>query len=387
MRFGILVLFTSLSLGVHAQDDVFRRIQTAAIEAADGDTIILPEGRFSFGRSLSVDDKKNLVIKGAGMDKTVISFKNQIDGAEGFKINRCANIRLMDFTLQDAKGDCIKILNTEELFMERVKTEWTAKPNPKNGAYGIYPVSCKGVIIDGCVAIGASDAGIYVGQSYDVTVRNCTVRHNVAGIEIENCVNADVYNNTATENTGGILVFDLPELPLKRGRNIKVHHNRVLMNNHKNFAPKGNIVGQVPPGTGVMVLASENVEIYENQIIQNRTASVSVISFYLSERPYNDAQYNPYAYNVSIYRNAIEKAKQGPSKQTRIGLLLWVKFGKNVPAILYDGIVDAKRNAGGEAGNENRLCITDNSLETFADLDADNGFKGLSRDIQKFRCR
>lgn len=387
MRFiGILLLFLTASMA-YAQDEVFRRIQTAAIEAVDGDTIVLPEGRFTFNRSLSVDDKKNLVIKGAGMDKTVISFKDQIDGAEGFKINRCTHIRLMDFTLQDAKGDCIKILNTEGVFLERVKTEWTAKPSPKNGAYGIYPVSCKGVVIDGCVAIGASDAGIYVGQSYDVVVRNCTARHNVAGIEIENCVNADVYNNTATENTGGILVFDLPELPLKRGRNIKVHHNRVLQNNHKNFAPKGNIVGQVPPGTGIMILASENVEVYENQIIQNRTASVSVISFYLSERPYNDAQYNPFSYNVHIHHNTIEKAKQGPSKQTRIGLLLWAKFGKNVPAILYDGIVDPKLNAGGSAGNENCLCITDNSVETFANMDAGNRFKGLSHDIQKYRCK
>lgn len=387
MRF-IGILFLSLATLIsHAQDEVFRRIQTAAIEAADGDTILLPEGNFRFSRSLSVDDKKNLVIKGAGMDKTILSFKDQIDGAEGIKINRCTHIRLLDFTLQDAKGDCLKILNTEGLFMERVKTEWTAKPNPKNGAYGIYPVSCKGVMIDGCVAIGASDAGIYVGQSYDVTVRNCTARYNVAGIEIENCVNADVYNNTATENTGGILVFDLPELPLKRGRNIKIHNNTVLMNNHKNFAPKGNIVGQVPPGTGVMVLASENVEIYENKISQNRTASISVVSYYITERPYTDAQYNPFSYNVAIYRNTIEKAKQGPSKQVRLGLLLWAKFGKNVPGILYDGIVDPKQNAGGSAGNENRLCITNNTEESFANLDAGNSFKGLSRDVQKYRCK
>lgn len=387
MRFIFALSLFLLSFSLYAQEDVFRRIQTAAIEAADGDTIVLPEGTFTFGRSLSVDDKKNLVIKGAGMDKTILSFKGQIDGAEGLKINRCTHIRLMDFTIQDAKGDCIKILNTEGLFMERVKTEWTAKPNPKNGAYGIYPVSCKGVVIDGCVAIGASDAGIYVGQSYDVTVRNCTARHNVAGIEIENCVNADVYNNLATENTGGILVFDLPELPLKRGRNIKVHNNRVLQNNHKNFAPKGNIVGQVPPGTGVMVLASENVEVYENQIVQHRTAGISVVSYYITERPYTDAEYNPFSYNVYIHHNAVEHAKQGPSKQTRLGLLLWVKFGKNVPAILYDGIVDAKRNAGGSAGNENRLCISGNSVETFANLDAGNGFKGLSRDLEKYRCK
>lgn len=386
MRLACILFLCLCSCAVRAQEDVFRRLQTAAIEAEDGDTLLIPEGRFEFGRSLSVDGKKNLVIKGAGMFKTILSFKNQVDGAEGMKINGCKNITLVDFAIQDAKGDCIKILNTENLLMKNVVTEWTAKPSKKNGAYGIYPVSCKGVTIDGCVAIGASDAGIYVGQSYDVTVRNCIARHNVAGIEIENCVNAEVYNNHAYENTGGILVFDLPELPLKRGRNIKVHNNNVENNNFKNFAPKGNIVGEVPPGTGVMVLASENVEIYGNTISNHRTASVSVISFYISERPYNDAAYNPYSYAVKIYDNKITRSKMGPSKQTRIGLLLWVKFGKNVPAILYDGIIDPAKNAGGAAGNENKLCITNNTDESFANLDAGNGFKNLNRDIQKFRC-
>lgn len=54
------------------------------------------------------------------------------------------------------------------------------------------------------MAIGASDAGIYVRQSRDVIVRNSRAEFNVAGIEIENTVNADVYGNTATNNTGGI---------------------------------------------------------------------------------------------------------------------------------------------------------------------------------------
>lgn len=38
----------------------------------------------------------------------------------------------------------------------------------------------------------------------------------MAGIEIENSLNAEVYENEATENTGGILVFDLPDLILKK---------------------------------------------------------------------------------------------------------------------------------------------------------------------------
>src|SRR5581483_10115819 len=100
-------------------------------------------------------------------------------------------------------------------------------------------------------AIGASDAGIYVGQSQKVVVRKCRAEQNVAGIEIENCTDADVYENMATNNAGGLLVFDLPGLQAKNGRRVRVHDNQVFANNHENFAPKGNIVATVAPGTGM----------------------------------------------------------------------------------------------------------------------------------------
>lgn len=387
MRLLFLTFLLMITSFAYSQDDVFRRLQTAAIEAESGDTIYLPEGKFQFSRSFSIDGKKDIVVLGKGMDKTIISFKNQIEGAEGFKINQCENISLIGFTLQDAKGDCIKILNSQTLYMKDVKTEWTGRPSKKNGAYGIYPVNCHSVDIYSCAAIGASDAGIYVGQSHDVSVRNCFVKNNVAGIEIENCIVAVVSDNIVTENTGGILVFDLPELPLKHGKFVEVYNNKVFSNNYKNFAPKGNIVGEVPPGTGIMVMATEDVKVYKNSITNNRTASISVVSYYMTERSYNDKEYNAYPYNINIYDNNIEMSQKGPSKQTRLGLLVWIKFGKKVPAILYDGIIDKNKNAGGSAGNENKICVKNNTIETFSNLDAGNGFKGLNYDVEKFRCK
>ncbi|MCP5972769.1 right-handed parallel beta-helix repeat-containing protein, partial [Klebsiella pneumoniae] len=78
------------------------------------------------------------------------------------------------------------------------------------------------VLIDSVLVIGASDAGIYVGQSRNIIVRDSIARFNVAGIEIENSFNADVHDNVATKNTGGILVFDLPNLPQQGGHNVRV---------------------------------------------------------------------------------------------------------------------------------------------------------------------
>ena len=107
----------------------------------------------------------------------------------------------------------------------------------------MYPVESKNVLIDSCVAIGASDAGIYVGQSENIIVKNSVAEFNVAGIEIENSYYADVFNNYASNNTGGILVFDLPDIPQQGGHHIRVFNNKSVNNNTDNFAPEGNIVG------------------------------------------------------------------------------------------------------------------------------------------------
>ena len=62
--------------------------------------------------------------------------------------------------------------------MINLRTEWTGGPKSTNGAYGLYPVESKDVYIDGCIAIGASDAGIYVGQSKNIIVKNSQAMYN-----------------------------------------------------------------------------------------------------------------------------------------------------------------------------------------------------------------
>ena len=66
--------------------------------------------------------------------------------------------------------------------MIRLRTEWTGGPKETNGAYGFYPVESKDVLIDGCVAIGASDAGIYVGQSQNIIVKNSIAQYMWRGL-------------------------------------------------------------------------------------------------------------------------------------------------------------------------------------------------------------
>jgi parallel beta-helix repeat protein len=265
----VLISLLALHVPVLAQPDVQKKLQIQFIDAEDGSTIQLPEGTFYLNTSLWLDGKKNITIAGAGIDKTILNFKGQISGAEGIKVTNSAGIVLKDFTVQNTKGDGIKTQLVEGIRFLNVKAEWTRGAKASNGGYGLYPVQCTNVLIDHCTAVGASDAGIYVGQSKFIIVRNSVAYDNVAGIEIENSLHADVHDNDTYNNTGGILIFDLPDLIQKEGGFVRVFRNNIHDNNHINFAPKGNVVGKVPQGTGIMILATRNVEVFDNKIVNN----------------------------------------------------------------------------------------------------------------------
>ncbi|MFZ5999060.1 MAG: hypothetical protein ACOYW3_01000, partial [Bacteroidota bacterium] len=117
-----------------------KSLQTQLIAANDGDTIELPEGAFMFTKSLLMDGKSNILIKGQGKDKTILSFKNQTEGAQGILITNGKNIVLQDFTAEDAKGDIIKVSDTRGITFTRIRAQWTAGPSNANGAYALYPV-------------------------------------------------------------------------------------------------------------------------------------------------------------------------------------------------------------------------------------------------------
>lgn len=391
MKPALLMLLTWLfSHSLYAQVAVQKRYQTQLIMADDGSTIDLDAGTFTFTGSLSLQDKKRIVIRGQGIDKTVLSFKGQTDGAEGLRVSNGENIVIENLTVRDTKGDGIKTMNVKGITFRNVKVEWTGPPKSENGGYGLYPVQCDNVLIDGCTATGASDAGIYVGQSRGIVVKNSKAYHNVAGIEIENSRNADVFDNEAYDNTGGILVFDLPDLVQKQGGNVRVFNNHVHDNNLPNFAPEGNIVASVSDGTGLLILAANGVEVFNNRFIRNQSVGTGVISYLLTERPITDKAYYPFSTAVSIHDNVYERNPGPASSRGRYGKLFEqiLKTGQPVPHILYDGIADpATLDKTGNPQPDRRICIRNNKNQSVVNLDAGRGFKNVSLDAAPFDCQ
>jgi len=352
-----------------------KQLQEALILAKPGAVIELPEGRHELTAtiSLTVD---HVTIRGKGIDKTILSFKNQKTGAAGMMVTGNA-FTLEDLAIEDSKGDALKINGATDVAIRRVRTEWTGGPKATNGSYGIYPVQCKNVLVEDSVAIGASDAGIYVGQSKNIIVRRSRAEYNVAGIEIENSQDADVYQNTATNNTGGLLVFNLPDLPVKDGKNARVFENKVFNNNTANFAPKGNLVAKVPAGTGVIIMATNHIDVYKNTIQDNGTANVSIVSYLTTGNPINDATYYPFTDEIYIHDNTITGG--GDKPEGRIGNDLVPVLGKPLPGILYDGVVDPAKHTAS-------ICVQNNGDVKFANYDAANGFKHILRNASANNC-
>ena len=370
-----LLLMTVLA---KAQVEYQQAWQLALLDMEDGDTLLLPAGIYTLTESLLVDGYDDIVIAGAGINKTILQYQGQKDGAEGFKVSNCNRITMRDFAILNTAGDAIKTQGCDQISFSNIETSWTGKPSSTNGSYGLYPVQCTNVLIDGCKARGASDAGIYVGQSDKVVVRNCTAIENVAGIEIENTTNAEVYDNLAENNTGGILVFDLPGLIKKKGGHVVVRNNRVIKNNLYNFAPKGNIVAKVPPGSGVIVLAASDVTVRDNEIIENKTTSVAIISYYMSELEIQDDEYDPFPKRVEIFDNNIVRSKQWPTFKSPIGKLLALKFGRKAPPIMYDGITPETLEGKVMTAATIGVCVGANQGDV-ANLDAARKFKDLER--------
>jgi cytochrome c peroxidase len=201
------------------------------------------------------------------------------------------------------------------------------------GLYGVYPIECDGVLVEDCKVSGARDAGIYVGQSRNIVVRRNEAFQNVTGIEIENCVNAIVEDNYVHNNTGGILVFLLPFNPSKVQDGCIVRRNRVINNNTPNFADPEAIVSNVLKGTGIMLLAADNTEVYENEIVGNGTFGIMTIGLRQIFPAPTPLDVDPNPDGNRIYNNILrDNAKDPDERLKRFGVppvdLLWDMTGK-----------------------------------------------------------
>lgn len=333
----------------------------AFISARPGDTIRFDCGFFAIDQTLLLTRTEAVTVTGCGRDETVLSFRNS-GGVEGLLINNARGITIKDLTVADSAGNGIELRSVDHGTLRNVRTFWSSgggaqsddplsaenyqgedtpmqvactdpptqdprapennlggdttspdyTPSEKAGRYGIYPVKSQNILIEESESIGASDAGIYVGQTSTAIIRDSRAAYNVFGFEIENVRHGEYSGNLAECNTGGFLIYDLDNLTQYGERTI-MRNNISRTNNTYNFA-EGGFVSVVPSGSGMITLAYDRIDVYDNVFENNNTGGILHVSYELfpegAGRP-TDRKIDFYTEGMRIYRNTFKNNGNG----------------------------------------------------------------------------
>jgi parallel beta-helix repeat protein len=341
-------------------------VQTALSNAIAGQTLCLAAGTYSFTDELALNTD-GISLLGAGMDETILDFAGQETGGNGIKVQNVEGFRIQGMTLVDMAGDGVRVDRGTNLVFRQLRIYWRGGSASDNGAYAVYPTQSENILIEDCMVAGASDAALYVGQSSSIVVRRNVVTSSVAGIEIENSTNAEVSHNTTVDNVSGILVFNLPGLPVKDGARTLVHDNKVFFNNRPQFAVTGNFVANVPPGSGIVVFSADETEVRDNEIVGHRSVGVVVVSCFsmaefVDSLNCDDPGFDGYPEGIWIHDNLFR------DNGYDAGQTFYELFQETTPfeEILWDGAVKADQTV------QDHLCVQDNGDADFRNADAEH---------------
>ncbi len=327
-------------------DNATTQMVGAMIEARPGDVIEFTAGYFELTTGLQISGAEDILVKGAGIDATVLSFKGS-SSQEGFLANTVRGITVQDLTVLDSPGDAFKLQGVDHGTLRRVRALWSsgrrtadedtinadnyqnklhiactdparhnpANPNPRetdhtspdytvsimSGRYGIYPVNSQNILIDSAESVGASDAGIYVGQTDNAIITNSRAAYNVFGFEIENVRQGEYSNNLSECNTGGFLIYDLDGLT-RYGTSTRMFGNTARNNNSYNFAEPGSLVSNIPRGVGVITLGYDKIDMFDNIFENHGTSGIVHTSYELFGVP-GDRRLDMYTEGLHMFRN------------------------------------------------------------------------------------
>ncbi|MBL4755725.1 MAG: right-handed parallel beta-helix repeat-containing protein [Flavobacteriales bacterium] len=189
------------------------------------------------------------------------------------------------------------------------------------GVYGIFPEFGKNGLIEHNVLSGIEDAAIYVGMCDNIDVLHNETYESVAGIEIENSRHCLVENNYTHDNTGGLLVFITPGLPIKTCFDIIIRNNFVVNNNHENFGAPGSIVAGIPKGTGILIMAADDVTLEGNTITGNNNAGITITDLTLVTNLATDPESEPNPDRLVILDNFMSNNGKDPGGELKALML------------------------------------------------------------------
>ena len=336
--------------------DAPKQAQTAMINAKPGDVIEFGAGRFDFTSTLSLD-ASDVTVRGQGPDKTILSFKDQGQGTggEGLLVTSKENVTIEDLAVEDARGDAIKAQGTRQIIFRNLRAEWTGGPKETNGGYGFYPVLCTDVVIEDCTAIGASDAGIYVGQSENIIVRRNTVRARTWRGSRSRTRPGPTSTRTSLPTTPAASSSSrCPTCPRRTAATAASFKNTGARQQPREFRPQGEHRGERPAGHrdhGHGQRRGRDLRQHDREQPDRGPLDRQLSDHRTSHS--RTTKYDPFCEAISRSRQPVRRptGRSRPGRSASAGQGL----GNALPDILYDGVVDpeesCRRQAARRAGD------------------------------------
>lgn len=329
--FVYLLIHCTFPACAQAADDYSLLQNLLMKKNADG-VITLPAGNFQLKRSLTLT-QDNVHLKGQGIGKTILNFGGQVSGSEGIRVSG-KNIVLSDFSLYETPGDGIKAIDSENITFKHLEVGWKHGASNKQGTYAIYPVASKNILIEHCETFGATEAGIYVGQSTGSKVIHNYAYNNTVGIEAENSVDTVIADNRIIDNSLGVLISDIPGLPMF-GKNTHILRNEIRNNNRANDIDNKAHLGYNQNGAGVVLVATKSVLVDQNHFSAHLITDIAVLHYHSTNFRRSRVLYDPNVRDIQIGSNH-HKAIAQPTSNVRHAFYKWV-----VPdasrTLLWDG--------------------------------------------------
>jgi cytochrome c peroxidase len=294
-------------------------IQAAVDRALPGDTIEVAYGVY---HERVVVDMSRITLHGRANDQgewPVLDGRGLL--ADGV-IASGNHFEMAYFHVRDYSDNGVLVEGARGVYLHHIFAENT-------GTYGLYPVQSSDILIEHSTVTGVDDAGIYAGQSENVVVRHNVVYGNVLGIELENTLGGEIYSNHAYNNSLGIFVVLLPNLTAKVSGQTKIYDNLTENNNHENFAPEGAIAKKMPPGVGILILASDNNDVFNNTIRGNKSTGIAIFSL-TGTGAFDNIDVGPNPENNHIHSNSFDNNGYDPDAFVK-------SLGIPTGDILWDG--------------------------------------------------
>ncbi|MEP3390016.1 MAG: parallel beta-helix domain-containing protein [Reichenbachiella sp.] len=299
------------------------KIQDAVVEAKSGDLIRVYPGVYN---ETVYIDKDGITLQGVTINSewATLDGQSQLNDAFLYSGN---NITIENFKIVKYKGNAI---------MGQAGNNYVIRNNwiIDTGVYGIFPQFGKNGLIEYNILSGIEDAAIYVGMCDNVDVKFNEVFESVAGIEIENSRHALVESNYVHDNTGGILVFITPGLPIKTTFDVIVRNNFVVNNNTPNFAIPGSMVSSIPRGTGIVIMAADDVIVENNIISGNINAGIAITDLSFGAQISKDPDSDPYPDRLVILDNLMHGNGTDPIEEIKVAMMTQLSdLGPDIVAV------------------------------------------------------